>query len=372
LFKVNTQSVFASTYYHDKGVVMKLKMFVVLSITVLLSVSALAADKPLNESKPPPDFFTLPAGVDIRALPEPILEDPPVYLDVDSDGNVYRLSLGQGKSGLISLSYEPVTDQELTELRSQHAVVLQNRAEMSLPGESLGSGGAAASSSSCTFPTALTFVGVDGVAVGNFNVAGTNRPAGTNTQWLIYDFYTTDYRGAGSHMISSLFHKDINHGWGNFIGDSSQLAQSCGTTAFFNSQIEGWMQLAVPEPPEYPETTATWQNSVFNGSNSCGKEMYDGPIVYYGVTLPRYRMEMHASTGHWVAYRIMKLIPVAGLQWYDLTGWKFLDVDTGYWPNGVPTFDDAAQGILMGANNGYLGPNWDWSLTLSGIQCGWF
>lgn len=166
-------------------------------------------------------------------------------------------------------------------------------------------------------------------------------------------------------MPVALFHEDTLHGWGAFIGDNSgDLVYGCGNPAKFNSQIEGWVQYGSPPQPISP----TWQNTVF--PSSYGNEMYDGPVMVVPgfLHLPRYRMEMQASTGHWVSYRILeyKLSPN---RWKTLTDWTTLDVDTGIWDDPPHTFNNSAEGIFIFSTDGNPLP---WEIRISNTQCGWF
>jgi hypothetical protein len=194
----------------------------------------------------------------------------------------------------------------------------------------------------------------------------TSRPVGATTQWLVFDFYTVNYRNAGSHMFMPLFWDDVLHGWGAFIGDNHESPAGCGSSSRFNSQIEGWIQTD-PTPP-WP--SADWQSSVFNGPTSCGAEMYDGtiPLGYPPGSIPKYRFEMQASTGHWVAYRILYRIP-GSPTWHTLTDWKAIDVDTGSWAVPPPlNWLTGTEGIYMNALTG----SGSWSINLSEVDCGWF
>jgi len=347
-----------------KNIVMNANKFVFLSAIILLTSPLLAADQLLDESKPPPEFFKPPAGIDIMALPEPILENPPVYLDVDSNGNVYRLNAVKNKSGTYTFSHVLMNESNVDDIRSQRDVVLQNMEDLVLPGQQQ----SAASSSACPVPGNYSIVGdSNGNAVGFMKVANTNRPPNVTTQWMVFDFYTENYRDRGSHMPIALFHEDTMHGWGTFIGDNHLSAAGCGASARFNSQIEAWIQYGTPPQPP----SATWQASVFNGPTSCGNEMYDGPGLALpgGIRYPRYRMEMHSSTGHWAAYRIWEF-QVSSWSWVVLTSWKSLDVDTGYWPFPPPVFNNAAEGIFIFATN--AATSGTWKISITSTQCGWF
>lgn len=338
--------------------------FIVSLVAFVLVGPLLASDDSSDSGKPPPELFALPYWVDISAVPEPIVEDPPVYLDVDSKGNVYRLKMAKDKSGRYSIAPELMTESKVSEISSRREIVLQNMEDIALPGQK----SSATSTYTCPLPGRYSILGnSNGEAVGFIKVANTNRPPNVTTQWITFDFSTENYRDNGSHMSIVLFHEELVHGWGGFIGDNHESVAGCGASALFNSQIEAWILYgANPQPP-----SATWQSSVFNSSNSCGSEMYDGPglVLPGGITLPRYRMEMHASTGHWVSYRILEF-QLSSWSYETLTGWNSLDVDLGYWPFPPPVFNNAAEGIFMLATDS---PNQGtWEINITNTQCGWF
>ena len=93
-------------------------------------------------------------------------------------------------------------------------------AETSLPGETSGEMIAAASTS--WLPTRFSITGSSNgaIPIGFAKVVNTSRPVGATTQWIVFDFWTRRYRGRGSHMPIHLFHDEILHGWGSFIGDN--------------------------------------------------------------------------------------------------------------------------------------------------------
>jgi hypothetical protein len=253
----------------------------------------------------------------------------------------------------------------LDEIRSQQDVVLKNMENIGLPGESSSEGSSTASTSSCPLPSNFSIVAnEDGEAVGFAKVADTNRPPEATTQWIVFDFFTRGYRLAGSHMPIALFHEDTMHGWGSFIGDNHASPAGCGASSRFNSQIEGWIQYGTPPQPP----SSTWQSYTF--SSSCGNVMYDGPVMIVPgyLHVPRYRMEMHSSTGHWVAYRIWEW-KLSLYDWEVLTEWTALDVDTGNWAFPPPIFNNAAEGIFIIATDGNPIP---WQIHIYSTQCGWF
>lgn len=344
---------------------MKLNLSIGLFLVVLLDSTSLFASEHSSYVEPAPKFIAnLPPGEEVEAPPEPVVESSAIYLDVDSKGNVYSDSLVRNDLGVYEFSHKLVSKETLSNLRSRHEVVLQNMENITLPGEVA----ATSSGSTCTLPSFFSIVSNgDTIPLGNIKVLNTNRPPDTDTQWLVYDFYTIGYRNAGAHMPNVMFHEDVLHGWGAFIGDNHGSPYGCGASSRFNSQIEGWVQYAPAPPPG--TTTSTWQSYTF--ASSCGNEMYDGPaIIAPGFYAPKYRMEIQASTGHWVQYRILQYKNVfgSGWGWHVLTNYTVLDVDTGNWAHPY-VFNNSAQGIYMGSTKSAAVP---WSIYISGVQCGWF
>jgi len=213
-------------------------------------------------------------------------------------------------------------------------------------------------------------------SLGSQKFLNTNRPPNTGTQWLVFDFFTFNFRGS-THMVNMLFFKEplVNqtlHGWGNILGDNHnggtpRGSAGCGSNSRFNSEVEAWYQII----PSNTGNTAYWQSAVF--SQTCGAEMFDGPVTINAGTpsepdyqhFPRYRLELHANTSHWVAYRIWRF---TGSNWIIHTPWKGIDVDSANWIGGTVNFDNNAEGILIAAIN--AGSNW--SFIVNNVQCGWF
>lgn len=93
--------------------------------------------------------------------------------------------------------------------------------------------------------------------------------------------------------------------------------------------------------------------------------------------MPRYRMVIHASSGHWVAYQIQEWS--SGTGWSIVTAWTDLDTDlaevvgpvTNDWPFPPPPYNNAAEGITVIATDS-LNNKPAWSVNFSNFQCGWF
>lgn len=353
---------------------MKIRRQYIIVIVALFSTLSLSANTPSDNDQSTPLFIpNLPPWEGSETPPEPIsiIKKPPVYLDIDSEGSVYTINAVQDKSGTYEISYKRITEKKLDEIRSENNVdiILQNMEEISLPGES----STTESGSGCPLPNSWSIVaGSDGMPAGFVKVANTNRPPEATTQWIVFDFFTRYYRGRGAHMPIALFHEETMHGWGTFIGDNHGSYRwwdgtyaGCGPDSRFNSQIEGWIQYGTPpQPPSY-----TWQNTVFE--DSCGGEMYDGPVMIVPgfLHVPRYRMEMHSSTGHWVAYRIWEYIKALG-DWEVLTEWTARDVDAGNWPFPTRVFNNNAEGIyIFSTPAGNPDP---FQIHAYNTQCGWF
>lgn len=286
---------------------------------------------------------------------------PPVYLDADSDGNAYWFKALRNESESYNFSSELVSKEMMKELLSEREVVLQNREYISLPGESL-SPSMSTTSTTCPLPSSFSiWADSNGNALGDTMITNTFRPAGVTTQWIVLDFLSINYRTAGAHLPIALFHEYNMHGWGGFIGDNSNSPVGCDSP--YTSQIEAWIQYGeYPQPP-----SSTWQSVVFE--NSCGVDLYDGGVFVYPNLYPKYRLIMHASIGHWVAYNILEM-KTNPLRWEDITGSIALDVDTGPWP--FPhTFNDLAQGIRIFSTPSALGLG-GWYVNFYNTQCGWF
>src|SRR5690554_665125 len=155
--------------------------FTLLIILLLFNPTFLSANQNSNDSKLSYEAISnSPIWDRLKAPPEPIVETPPIYLDIDSKKNVYRVDVEQDKAGNYNFSDVLVSQQTLKEIRSHQPVILQNMANIDLPGER----GTSALSSSCPLPTSFQIAALgDGIALGSAKVANTNRPAEATTQW---------------------------------------------------------------------------------------------------------------------------------------------------------------------------------------------
>lgn len=353
---------------------MKLQSKTYLLAFLLFTPHLLVADQQFEELLKAGVFLdNLPPWELYEAPPTIITQDPPVVLEADSKGNVYTPTITKSKFGTYEVSKRLVSEAELKEVSSGRTVIFKDMEHSDLATQSLYDSPTALSSTSCPLDQSYSIVGTttNVEATGGVTVSNTNRPVGATTQWLVFEFYTVNYRARGSHAPLVLFHDDVLHGWGAFIGDNAGSPQGCGSSARFNSQIEGWIQTVQPpgSPPYSP--TANWQSYTFNGSNSCGNEMYNGTVpIYGGYNVPKYRFEMQASTGHWVSYRIQEW--VYGMTgWQTFTDWKTLDVDTGSWAFTPLNWLTGTEGILIGATKAVVGSG-SWSINLVNVDCGWF
>ncbi len=321
------------------------------------------------------DEYRAALGKDLDTLLRSDLEDHPLYLNEDETGQLYRMSVKQEKSGTYTIDEVPVSDKEVKELDAAgfHLIVIPDGSAASITG----GGTMAATASSCPIPANFNISKINGTVYGNAPELvqnNTGRPASATTQWAVFEFYTKNYRGGGSHLFMSLFSQDELQdpydlqGWGGFIGDNhgghDVLGNytGCGSNALFNSQIEGWYQ----RPGYGPASGANYQSKTFNGSNSCGSEMYDG----WPWANPYYRMVMHASTGNWVGYQIDRKV---GSTWVPHTSWKTLQVTSQPWDYGTPALDNTAEGIAMAATNSPPELDWqNWYIFVKNFSCGWF
>ena len=227
----------------------------------------------------------------------------------------------------------------------------------------------AATSSTCPIPSSFIMSATSSSKEGSVKEPTSSRPPGTNTQWIVMDFFSTDLRASGSHVPVVSFWKPTLHGWGTFFGDNglSQVACPNGYPGSrYTTQIEGWYQLAGDDE--------NWQSQTFNGSNSCGVEMYDGPVSVAWFSQPKYRLEMHANTDHWVAYRIWVNQNPMVASWSVLADWVALDVEeSGSWTSPY-TLDTTAEGIFIGPTETSLPSDGGhpMSVTVTNADCGWF
>ncbi len=304
------------------------------------------------------DEYRTALAEDLDTLLRSDLEDHPLYLNEDETGQLYRMTVKQEKNGTYTIDEVPVSDKEVKELDAAgfHLIATPDGSAVSITG----GGTMAAMASSCPIPANFNISNLNGNVYGNGSALvqnNTGRPANVTTQWAVFEFFTRSYRGSESHLFMPLFFKDTLQGWGGFIGDNHLSPQKCSPNALFNSQIEGWYQKPNAGPPD----GANWQSKTFNGSNSCGSEMYDG----YPWANPYYRMVMHASTGKWVGYQIDRKV---GSTWVPHTTWKTLQVTSQPWDYGTPSLDDTAEGIAIAATTG----NPNWNIFIKNFNCGWF
>jgi hypothetical protein len=330
------------------------------SLCALNGVSAAADPTPQGESTAPP-------------IDE--LQAAPVYFYEDSAGNLSRIAAYLEPGGTLRVERVPVSAKEIDSLEAAgFSIATLPEALLSAPSgaESSPPGGPeGATSGACPIPVNFNIApNGSGQIVGNQIFGSTNRPPGVTTQWVDFDFFTYNYRGQPTHNPIIPFFKDTVHGWGGLIGNNSGAYDpagtyvGCGSNALFNSQIQGWYQLPDQGPPGGPN----WRSKVYNGSDSCGAEMYDG----YWDPNSRYHMTVHASTGNWAAYEIKRyqdgvLVPHRP--------WTAIQVTRAPWPwntdppqPSVPPLDTSAQGLAILSIPGGSG----WAIFFRNVNCGWF
>lgn len=276
---------------------------------------------------------------------EPAIALPPIYVQKDEAGNLFRIKLDfDPKNPTYTVKGVYLDKADMVDLEAAGFQVSV------LPLESGGEGkNNFKVSGSCPVPTDFVIrADSSGTVTGNLSFLTTNSPSGTTTQWVVFDFYALNYRGQPTHNIIVPFFKKVLHGWGAFFGNNSSSVDGCGPTALFTTQIEGWAQLPPPPPPGILRND--WQSKTFNGPNSCGAKMVNGFLGSPYDPQPRYRMTIHASTGKWVAYKVDEYQPSGGL--VPLTPWKGLQVTSQPWPKGSPPLDDTAQGLFFGSTEG--------------------
>ena len=313
-------------------------------------------------------------GAELDAQLRADLQEFPLYLNEDANGTLYRIALERTKEGRYTSENVPVTDAELKELEAiGHRILItpDGQAPRSVA-VAEGEVTSRAASSTCPLPANFNMSGLsNGTAWGAQFALTSSRPPGVSTQWVVFEFYTKNYRGVGVHSPITLFFDQKLQGWGGFIGDNHGSSAGCGSTALFNSQIEGWYQLLGWEPPPPPavQGNANWRSKTFNGSSSCGNEMYDG----WPSANPYYRITMHANTSYWVGYQIERKVNGA---WQMLTPWKSLQVTSAPWPwdppnppiPSVPPLDNSNEGIQVATIDGAA----NWIVFVKNLDCGWF
>lgn len=359
---------------------MKLKIQFLYGLQLFPAATVLLVAANVSADERPPNFLeNVPPWETYEAPPQVIQDDPPVYLNTDSKGNVFRKSIVRDENGQYEIREESLSESEVDQLIQERNVILRDQEAVDLATNMAMSGPMAQSSSTttCPLPSSFTLVSnSSGVPQNNEMHLDTSRPADATTQWVVFDYYTVDYRGAGSHLpIVAFFENDL-HGWGAFIGDNHEHTKGwyCDSNALFNSQIEGFMTIDDDSSPGLSN-----QNYSFHGTDSCGNEMYDGAVVIIPTIshVPRYRFEMQASTGHWVAYRIFEWKRSLN-DWEVLTDWKVIDVDTANWEfppeapaTEVPWLSDS-EGIFIGPTKSVPAVTDAWSINISNVTCGWF
>ena len=212
-----------------------------LRIALAWEPAALADDITSDESR-------AALGAEIDAQLRADLQEFPLYLNEDADGTLYRIALERTKTGTYTSEKVPVTDDELKELEAIGHRILITPDGQTPRSVAVAEGDVTnrAASSTCPLPASFNMSGLaDGRAWGSQRSLTSSRPAGTSTQWVVFEFYTKNYRGVGVHSPITLFFDLELQGSGGFIGDNHggyfPIGNyiGCGTTALFNSQIEG-------------------------------------------------------------------------------------------------------------------------------------
>lgn len=164
------------------------------------------------------DWYRDALEEDVNALLVADLQKHPLYLFEDKTGQLYRQEVIYDEEGSFSIEQVKVTEEELAELEGfghRIDVISDYLGISSFDGDAR----SAQSSSTCPVPASFNLnIDTTGTAYGNMSFASTNRPPGTNTQWLSFEFRTKDYRGSASHVFLAPFWKDVLHGWGAILG----------------------------------------------------------------------------------------------------------------------------------------------------------
>lgn len=195
-------------------------------ITSALLFSSLSGTSSASEAiDEVPDFLlNLPPWEAYEAPPERILTEPPVYLEVDAIGNVYRQKINSKDLGGYEFSEELVVEDDLIEISKDRTVIFKDENTISRSEEISGQGAAASSSYTCPFPSSMSITfNSSGKAMGNKSVLSTSKPAGANTQWVTFDFWTDKYRGKDSHVPVALWFKNDLYGWGGAFSATTRI-----------------------------------------------------------------------------------------------------------------------------------------------------
>jgi len=117
-------------------------------ITFALLFSSLSGTSSASEAiDEVPDFLlNLPPWEAYEAPPERILTEPPVYLEVDAIGNVYRQKIISKDLGGYEFSEELVVEDDLIEISKDRTVIFKDENTISRSEEISGQGAAASSS----------------------------------------------------------------------------------------------------------------------------------------------------------------------------------------------------------------------------------
>ncbi|NOQ42260.1 MAG: hypothetical protein GQ563_07145 [Desulfuromusa sp.] len=132
---------------------MKSKNLFSLFTSVIFVSSLMAVDQVSEANELAPDFLpNLPPWEIYEAPPAQISVIPPVYLDVDSQGNIYRQKIVRDDLGNYEISEELVTEGMLMEISSDRTYILEDREAKRQRMESFSLDPIAASSSTCPLP----------------------------------------------------------------------------------------------------------------------------------------------------------------------------------------------------------------------------
>lgn len=175
---------------------MKTERKYTLGPTLLSVIAAFMYSSSVNADVRPPDFLeNLPPWEIYEAPPQSVQVNPPVYLDTDGKGNVYRRGMFLNKEGQYEIREELMSIYELDQLSKENNIILRDGEAAELATELSKSESMAqrATSSTCPLPSSFSLISNSvGESQNVQQVTYTSRPAGATTQWVVFDFYTED------------------------------------------------------------------------------------------------------------------------------------------------------------------------------------
>jgi hypothetical protein len=117
---------------HSKTTLLAILLFAHLSSSADEAFDELLEEGIFLDNLPPWELYEAP--------PKGITQDPPVYLDIDANGNVHVESVTVSKSGSFEFSDVILSESEVAEIRKARTVVLQDMESAQVLGGTLNQG----------------------------------------------------------------------------------------------------------------------------------------------------------------------------------------------------------------------------------------